>query len=122
MFFYCTGCGLAAKIWSGGESAEQCLLNEELYKKTILYCASDVEALENLWEYLQKHGLLKRKTKAGHVQTWIPFCEKRIRNVGECLKAHRLCEVNTSWMTTPGPTPETCLEWISDLKQKGKLE
>jgi hypothetical protein len=109
------GTDLSAKIWSGDKSAELCLTSDAFFQKTIEYCRSDVAALEQLEHHVAAHACLWRTTKAGKKQSWTPFHDTKFRHVHECIKAWRTHPVDTSWMDTPGPTPDSCLGWVSSV-------
>lgn len=115
------GCKLSGKTWAGHESAKMCLTNYAYFQKTIEYCTNDVIALKQLYEHVKQHGALERTTKAGNTQTWVPFNGTEFRTVSTCITQWDQCPVDTSWMETPGITPNDSLKWILELSSQNKL-
>lgn len=90
----------AATAWFGGEAA-----------KVMQYCVDDTMVLKKLHRHVLKWGMLKRKTKAGHIREWAVPTDTML-TAGAAVEAWKASPPATAWMAEP-PDIAAALAWCA---------
>lgn len=85
-----------SKTWNGEEAAEA----DADIEKVKAYCVEDVVVLSKVFYNGLENGLLKRKSKAGKVLTWV-LPDGNFPSVDLCIQQWKVSPADQSWMTTP---------------------